>query len=308
MSGSFKLGSPLGTVGRLVSDRQASVVGKLGRTSRMIPVKVSVKNRQTGVAQRYACRVLTHDLLTPMLLNMSLMSFLDAAEPSFGWNTKQIAVTVSLANGKKVTVRDVAVGQSSTFSSLMTSVFSQLWRNPFRRVRIERIDLDVAVEQVDRSAYLLRVLREMQEARPGETLGLRVVLRRFDKRDITIPVTFKLPEELAPGKYTIEIGGGDIYQPSLPAPRNLDEIIQLIGHWERADTLVVWMRLPRLDVRLKGKTMQKVPASVLGTLLPANRGGELALTQAIHRSTTKTDYVLSGKLSFRIEVKKGADK
>jgi hypothetical protein len=86
---SFKMSAPKAMVGMLRGDRSPGIYGELGVAPRMIPVEINLKTSR-GEDRKYKFDVAADRFLTPILMQMTMLSTIASTERTIGDSTLQI--------------------------------------------------------------------------------------------------------------------------------------------------------------------------------------------------------------------------
>src|SRR5262249_39666675 len=105
---------------------------------------------------------------------------------------------------------DVVTGEQpvTSLSTALSAPLGFLFGNPFQRLSLSRVSVDVKVEPT-REQWALRSAEVLGAAvRPGGTLAVRCEVERWrggrEERTLTLPV----PDDLPDGRYVLWLGGG----------------------------------------------------------------------------------------------------
>ena len=121
VNSSFKLSSPKGWVGTILSDRSTGD-GELGRPAHTIPLSIAVNSNTTGT-HSYRMQVVNDRILTPFLAQTALLSALDATERSMGAGTLRIQGRAEFEGGlPDLQLRDVYVSDTALAPQAAASV------------------------------------------------------------------------------------------------------------------------------------------------------------------------------------------
>src|SRR5205807_4497362 len=82
LSSSFKISSTGDWLGTITGDNSTAIFGELGRKTQTVPVSISV--RGTSTPMTYRTQMVYDPLLSPLLLQMSMYSALEATERTLG--------------------------------------------------------------------------------------------------------------------------------------------------------------------------------------------------------------------------------
>ena len=303
LSSSFKLGSSIQSVGTLIADRQASIVGQIGESPKMIPIEFTIRNQMTQAKNTYRCQVVDHHLWTSILVNMALSNFANAADPSFGPNTKTVQMSLRFRGHEPIEFQDTFSGSLSTFSSRLLAPLSALLNNPFKRVHLEGAEVKMELAHENRAAQITSILLQDREVEDGQTVYFRVVLEGYDRKPYIAKMSVPIPRNLPPGRYTLQVSGGHQSSPNLPRPRSIEDLLRLIRSVGKGQQIVASLNIPKMTLYHQSKPFKDLPPSVLGTLLASNRSADLQIqTDQIVR-TIDTPLVVSGRASITLDVR-----
>jgi len=217
LAGSFKLTNIGGELGAIVEDRHAAVIGRLGQRASMIPVQLTVRGGDYGDTN-YGFEVVRSPELAPVLAAVSVMT---ALQTSAGYSQK----ATLMARGR-VRLRDlpdlplemaVAGTAGSDPSALLAGelvgILGALWRSPFEDPGVLGIELSVDARREIVSYSLEALHYDRETVRPGDTVEVRCLLRRYRGEPITRTLTLQLPDRLPEDDRLVLVVGN---------PRNVD--------------------------------------------------------------------------------------
>src|SRR4030095_2373056 len=104
---------------------------------------------------------------------------------------------------------DVTTGETplADFSGAVTSPLRFLFANPYQRLELERVSIDVQVRP-GREQWTLRSAELLDAvARPGGVLPVRCEIERWRGERIQKVVQVAVPDDLPDGRYTLWLGG-----------------------------------------------------------------------------------------------------
>ena len=295
---SFKLANAGIAIGRLVDDRQACIIGEIGPAVEMVPCEIRVSGGAQPVAFRY--EMIQHHKLTSVLAFYALADSIDAAFPHADNATLTVRQRIGVAGRRAVEVETVEAVVGS-FSFSMLAPLSAILRNPFERVRIERMDFDVAVEPGCRTAGIMSVQTDAQEVRPGSKVRLTVRLRPYGGEDENVEMLVDIPEEQPAGSLSISVSAASQVRPDLPPPRDLDDFLTLVEAGYPSTSLAAVIGRPTKGLRYEGRVMPALPASAVNVLAPAGVTGP-GPSQDQRHQLMDTRWVLSGSAGVTLRV------
>jgi hypothetical protein len=273
---SFKLGMRGVEAGVVEQDRRAAVSGRLGGTSRMLPVSVTLRGDPRS-PRTFRFESIEDRVLGPALIGIAALSSMMESGGAAGNRTLRWRLGVHRPRAEALEIADVASGdQPPTEVALeMTASLALLFGNPYARLDLDSVS--IAVEATPgRSSWILSGARaDRAVVRPGETLRVRCELDRWrggrETREIAVPI----PEELAEGRYELRVAGGDAltrYEaqryPSRFRPRSLEEAIRRLRESRPSSALFAVLIAPGVEVTRGGSDYRGLPASALSVLAP----------------------------------------
>jgi hypothetical protein len=311
--GSFKLGATARLTGAASRDEYVGVAGKLGEKAPMIPMTVTAKWADRKRTQRYEFNILRHRWMTPALARILLMNV------AWGWrelpeqNTVRYTVDVvfeKLGRYRAVNVSSQAdiFDAASDLSRPLAALTNTSLGEP---ATVKRIDVAFEVEPVNRRAVIIDFSLDGRTYRPGETVTGKLVIREFRRPRSTIPVSFKLPDDLPEGAYNLSVSNYiaaiSRLQSEMPQkfdPRTVKELFQAIQLvvQPRATTLYLHLPLPEGGLALGQRELPDLPpskASVIAQAVPLE-------TKSFSRSLVRqagTDYVIVGSAGAQFVVR-----
>jgi hypothetical protein len=310
---SFKMGASLNVTGTLTRDETTAVAGQIGRKTKMIPMKVSVDWPGDKRKQAFNFKIAKHRFMTPMLVSMMVE---DAA---WGWREVpqrhhvSYSLTVDFGKLGKYSASNISSGSDIFWvtSDLDRAVFTMM-RNPYGpKPDIHGIEVSMKIEPGEMVASIIDFRLDSNTYGPGATLTGILTLARPRKGRTTMPVKFKLPDDLPEGSHTLQVSNWSAAaladmreQPHKYNPKTTEELLASMQRSVLLKGNVLYIRLPLKDgggIALDKKELPDLPASKAAMITQA----KLLDTKTFRRSLlreTKVDYVLSGsaRASFTV--------
>ncbi|ACL70521.1 SpoIVB peptidase S55 domain-containing protein [Halothermothrix orenii] len=331
----FKLGSPASKlIGRITADRGAGIAGELHSFPEVIPLHIRVVDRETGFEDLIKVQLIKEErLLTTLTTNIALQA-VDNTLDRIGKGTARVKVKI-IGSG----LPDLEIEKNNIFYSredIASLALTDLYRlldlitlNPFKKVNIMSIQLDIEVSNNDNVALVQEARVLNKEVKPGDVLRLEVTLHPYRGQSFTRNISVKIPEDIQPGRTSIAIDGGftraQTYGPT-PGGEQENEAelnqAQVNGYKDFKSMLEDFMKQPdNNELIIEGYPGYPVaqmpedekPESGEGKEsgspeeeLPAqgDKGDkdEEESNQPSIKKTVKTDYVLEGSLTLDINI------
>jgi len=176
-----------------------------------------------------------------------------------------------------------------------------------------RIDVSIRVAKGDLSANMLAFKLDGEVYRPGETVAGTLTIRPFRKPRKTLPVRFKLPDDLPEGAYTLTVcdatSAVSLLRSEMPHKffaRTTQELFDAIQRVVEPPASQLYLRLPLPDgggLALAQRELPDLPQSKATILSQAGMLDTRSFSRSIVR-TLKTDRLITGSASARFRVER----
>ena len=312
---SFKMGASLNMTGTLTRDETTAVAGTIGRKTKMIPMKVSVDWPGDKRKQAFSYQIAKHRFMTPMLVSMLV------GDSASGWREvperHHVSYSLSVDFGKLGKYRASNISSGSDIywatSDLDRAVFTMM-RNPYGpRPDILGIEVSMKIEPGEMDANIIDFRLDSDTYAPGATLTGILTLSRPRKERTTMPVKFKLPDDLPEGSHTLQVSNWSAAasadmreQPHKFNPKTTEELLASMQRSVLLQGNVLYMRLPLKDgggIALDKKELPDLPASKAAMITQAKLLDTTTFGRSLLRET-KVNYVLTGSATASFTVTK----
>jgi len=306
---SFKMGSPLKTVGVINADVSTCIAGWLDRKPNMLPVTIHVKREDASKPRTFNIEVIRFKDMMAGLIQAALINSIDMEGEWPDEITANLKLKIEIEGREPLVLDDVFSGSllagprgPSTLFQQVSLLLNQMNFNPIGVMPVKRIECVTEIRHGRRTAEIEAVELAAAEYAPGETVAATVTLRAHKGARHRIPMTLKLPADLPEGSYTVNFGD-DLNQarqelrdnPHLIFPRALDDVYQAMKTISSAKRSNLVMRLPtrEIGVSVDGKSLPHLPGSMVQILAGTRRtgvqhiGGSIVARQA-------TPFVITG--------------
>jgi hypothetical protein len=307
---SFKLATTRNQVGVVSQDRFSGVVGELGKTPYMIPLKIFLKNRNRS----FNLELVSHPLLTPALTYISLVNALQAEYQEFGFQSLTVSGKIFIENEENVVLEDLfsGIAAADEFSTLVMTINYFLMNNREKNARIQKMDFEISGRETVKKAELENVLVDKNSYLPDELMEIDMKLKNEKGADFSEKITIKAPN-LKPGSvfYLMIADASEVTEFDTKAvkttyfPSDLGALIRAINNIRKNNRLYLKVFVPAQGVFIRGFEYSYLPSSV-GNVLLYN---SLAKDQANMAISTVAEYqyevpaVVSGKKIFKLRIK-----
>jgi hypothetical protein len=314
---SFKLGSPLKTIGVIDTDVSTCIAGRLGPRPRMVPMELSIKREGQAAVQRYKVEIVPQpELFASMVYNV-LVGSIDTDGNLPDELTMRVTTTIQPKGREPLTISDVYAGDqySGQFApaavyGIIPNLLNILVRNPFQEIEIESIRTETEISNSRNSATIERVRLGSDVLEPGEKLTAQVELEPYKGAPQRLELSLELPANIPPGVYQALICDSmtavrsDLRnQPHLLQPENLDQLYRVLRLQvaERRTNLYLRVMTRDIGVALEGQALPNLPMSMAQILTGRRRSGVLPIRTELV-SKIETPFVVQGAQALQFQV------
>lgn len=328
----FKLGSMGAEVGSVVEDRGSGIAGTVGRIHAGIPVRMVIRDLDTGKERTAYVKVIESSDMTPSLASTSLYTFLNKTLDRSGAGTATISYTITPRNTGIVPFTRKNMFYSADSISIKSvdefyNVIDVLMNNRFINYDISDITIHVDVMEDKKTAKIVDATASPVIVSPGDTISVNVKLHPFRGTPFTKEVLYTVPKDQPLGDAVLEVRGGGV----VPLPYvfekqkyNLtDEIIRRLKTYK--DFNEFYKELLTTDsnqqivveildsgvsmvdsegtsskktAKIDGVESNKLP----GTITKKGNKDNLHKETKEERTYVNTDYIIQGDGQFNIQV------
>lgn len=314
---SFKIGSPLESVGVWHADVSTGISGWLKRKADMLPVEVTVRLGKEGPARTYRCQVARHRNLTHQLVYSVLTNAVDAEGELPDELTAELLVQLELEGQPPIVFRDLFSGSSVAGNRAPPSLYQPvanlvqlLYTNPIAAVRLNRVSCDTTLLPGRISAEIDAVHLENEVYSPGETVVVYVWLKPYRQPRQRVRLELPLPADLPEGNYTAQVMddlSNARYEirdsPLFTNPTTVEQLMQALAVQTGAKRtrLAVRVALPSSGVVVEGTALPDLPPSMVALFSQARHSAVGTLGSALV-VRENVPWVVQGQQSAQFRV------
>lgn len=276
IASSFKLDAMGPVVGTIRQDRFGAVFGVVGERTSMIPVHIHLDSTLNRV-ENYKFDMVQQAFLSPVLLNLGIISSLSGTERTLGSSTLQLRGVIQLSGGEAVKVEDVVSGEINTAGiagGLVALPLNYLLSANFPGLRIKNIDLTIVSTNEMRVATLEQVWSNKSQVRPGDHIVVTGLLRTPSGKTLIEKIPVDIPESVNDKTLSLVVGSGsalNALQSRLvsvtTAPRDLHQLVHALNRMRRNNRLYALLTAPQRSLTILGDEYPSPPPSLVQTFL-----------------------------------------
>jgi len=306
---SFKMGSPLRSVGIINADVSTGIAGWLGRKPDMMPITMSVSlSGDKDSTRTYHVNVVRQRALLPTLVFTALTNGVDMEGELPEELTARLDARIHLEGVKEpITIQDTFSGISGTRApqhlfGQVSSAVQLLTYNPYQTLRISRIDCATVVTAGRQTAEVEAIELSSETYAPGETVRGHVFVRPYKGELERIKVALPLPADLDEGSYTVTAYDETACarqhirdNPTLFNPQSAEQVLESLRVQLAARRTNLALRVPvgTSGVAVSGKALPDLPSSMVQIMGHVRRSGSQTISSSLV-SRHPTNWVIQG--------------
>ncbi len=318
---SSKMASPTQPIGTLVQDRQAAIAGVIGSHPSYIPVNANIQTMD-GKIHSIPYEVIRHRDFSTLYTLIPLWFIIDGIEIMRGDHSVNVEAKILLKDQPNLTSREIV--RRNVYSSsgspgfqatrALTPLFS-LIGNQYEKIDVERIDLNVKMQDKRKTAVIETVRIDKNRYRPGEEIEVTMRLRPYLEEPIIETGTITIPEDAQDGLTTLLAISPNLYEgwqraraPLNYQPTNINQLIKLLQREENNSDIILELFVPKVGMTVQGEEFPELPVSMLSVMSTPTQSGEGGPTRGttLHIERVSTPYVVSGSRFLRFTVDRNA--
>ncbi|OQX56072.1 MAG: hypothetical protein B5M54_00220 [Candidatus Aminicenantes bacterium 4484_214] len=317
LSSSFKLAEAGALIGRFSQDRTAGVMGEIGRLPQFVPVNISLFSGN-GEVKEFKINIVNDKILTPLYLNVSLLSLLSAEERAVGDLSLEMRGNIYLENGRDIKLEDLFAGNFdasiTNLSGLLTSVVYFLTNNEFKDLDIHKIDLMIRASEQVKYSYLEKVWLDKYDVLPGERILVKVYTRNFRGLSVRQEVGLVAPPLPSGSEFYLIVADAlsmqqielSQYRTTGFIPRNLNHLIRVLSNLRKNNRIYFRIVASKPGLFLKGEELPNLPPTM--KMMFTSPRAAMSVPIQLERSTLgeyqyPVPYVFKGAAIIPIKIK-----
>ncbi|HYW81876.1 MAG TPA: hypothetical protein VFB30_01380, partial [Spirochaetia bacterium] len=277
LASSFKLDAPGEVVGTIRQDRFDAIYGVVGeKNPPMIPVKLGIQST-LNTREDYKFEVVQEPFLSPLLVNIALVSALGNTERAIGDSTLEVEGKIRLAGAESVNFQDVLsseMGTAPLVGSLVATPLAYLMGSGFPDLRIEGIELSIRSRNERSVATLEQVWSTKSEVKPGDHIEVIALLRLPGGQAVTQRIPVDIPESVSDRALMLAVGGGSNinalqfrFTPPGSGARDVPQLVKALNRMRRNNRLYALLMAPQRSFIMQGDEYPSPPPSLIQTFM-----------------------------------------
>lgn len=309
---SFKVFSPTKPIGTVSQDRASGILGSIGKSPKLIPVKVAIHS--TGIDTAFYYESINHKLLFPGLFRAMVINSIVAKAGIFGESTIKADMTITIqANQKRIIKLQQMVsgtGSASSITANLTEPIVLLLANQFEKVKIEDIKTTINIEDGRKISLIDKLVADKEKVRPGDSLELTLVLSSFQGKQYNQKISIQIPKETPDGNLILLAANADstylIELSRTPefAPKSFNQLVEHIEKFGKSNEIQISGYIPEKGVVIQAQELPNPPQFLKQVVTRTKNSLSLTQSSMILRTSLMMEDVISGSARLNLIVER----
>lgn len=305
---SFKIASPVKTVGSFLVDRRTGIYGAIGESSSTVPVSVTIRNKVTEYQKDYTYSMIRKPKFLPLLLQLVLsrsVASTEAPNSSLTDMTAEYSMDLEFQKLGTISFQNMTTGGTFNPFPRLSKRLNTLFNNPFSEdIALTNADLTVNVEHEKRISKLESIWIEEDTPESGEEIVVNARFRTYRGGLVIKTFTLPLPEDLPEGTYKVQVGPSRSIGQHKYKPGSLPELFSLLKHQSRPmNEVAVSLEIPKVSLTSGSDRLDNIPPSTVGGLMGESSSEVIVQSDRVVKRK-ELSWVVNGKQEISIEVNK----
>jgi hypothetical protein len=307
-------------VGALRQDRHSGILGVLGESAAMTPVRVNVRtygdNDDVLTTKQLSYNVIQNEKLTPQLVVLALYNSMFGMNEFAEESTFRLSAKVDFEGDHDFEFRTMlsdAPTAPAPAPLLIASAFGnrlfRVFNNTLELPLMENIEVDVDLLPKRRMMLIDQVWVDRRRASPGDEINGKIILQPYRGSRVEKDFKIRVPDGAPKGRLALVVGDSAAYNQRRLAlgARNqtlsLPETLSLLNQERRNDVIYIALTDRSPSAAIDDTEMPNVPATTLN-VMRSTAQGRMALEpgSALAETEVQLDAVVQGQRALAIEI------
>ena len=307
-----------GEIGAFDQDVVSRISGRLGGHAEMLPMELDLDTPSRK--KEFHFQVAANPKLTPILVGLATMNGVTQNAVYSEGTTLRMTATIDIQGHTSVQLdnmfapTDALVPDGAFVAAMVQSAFAQVFSNPYEIPHVERIRVSLESIPDRRVASIAGAWSEKTEARPGESVVIKVLLHPYRGAPVIREVPITIPSQAAPGT-TMQILVSDAAaldrrtNPFAAAAfgrlNGLEQMITMINRERRDNSLYVALLDNNPTLLVEDKVLPNAPLDEINVVDGRPGAGNTLMLRdsSAGEWSVPMDEVVSGSTTISIRIR-----
>ena len=306
-------------IGRINQDRYSGVSGIIGQYPSVVPMKVTVNDRQLDRHNIYATSIAYDEELLPNLAASIAYASLDRTIDSLSSGTANVKfeIMTNAVNAGRVVRSNMYyngddVGQFAV--SELLQMLNIICSDPNEQYNILGINMDLSFDEKRKTASIINVIPDKTTVHPGDVVNLKVTLQPYRSSEEQILIPYTVPQNQLSGNMILAIRGGGLIPVAALAMQGVDLSPEEDKTQTAADKINNFLQTDKNNEIIVAQTaapitsdadQKKAIENALKLQQQMEESGQMGKKEAAIKETkADTDYIIDNVVRIKLDVKR----
>lgn len=229
LENSFKVGTSTEAIGMINQDRGAGIAGQLGQFPGIIPLRITVTDKNLGRTNELWAQVVQNEEMGPTLSAVSVFNAIEKTTDRLGSGTAKVGFEISAAGipGESLKRENMFYTQGNIGELAVAEIHEALTLlagNQYNSVDIMDVKVNVTIDSERRTATILEAKAGATDVKPGDIIDIAVKIKPYRSEPVTRHISYTVPQDQQEGTLMLAVrGGGMISVAQLMGKRQVGE-------------------------------------------------------------------------------------
>lgn len=229
LENSFKVGTSTEAIGMINQDRGAGIAGQLGQFPGIIPLRITVTDKNLGRTNELWAQVVQNEEMGPTLSAVSVFNAIEKTTDRLGSGTAKVGFEISAVGipGESLKRENMFYTQGNIGELAVAEIHEALTLlagNQYNSVDIMDVKVNVTIDSERRTATILEAKAGATDVKPGDTIDIAVKIKPYRSEPVTRHISYTVPQDQQEGTLMLAVrGGGMISVAQLMGKRQVGE-------------------------------------------------------------------------------------
>lgn len=312
---SWKFASSTKIVGTAYNDKETAVAGVLGKTPKLLPVKLTVN--KAGEKTVYKYKIVKDPLFFPNIFVGSIMSSFTSNDSKMAEGSLALEFTLKIKEKKTgkiktLKLKDFFIGQNAqtVYMALFKMVrpIQYLLYNWFSEVELKSIDVKLKKVQQYQVAALDKAVVLTAHPKAGEKVRVKLYFRLYKNGYSSKEIEFYIPADYKSNVLYLNISNAKMEHTSANylyaarfVPKSFNQLIASLQRNSSYNDVAVWIDVPKTGAVVNGYYLPNLPLSKLTDYAFRERGNFFVRSRR-KLNYFKTNYYVAGHIMVPVRL------
>ncbi len=299
---SYKMSTPTRIIGTIKNDNRTGISGVIGEIPDLIEFNMKIKSALNE--EKFHYQLIKEKIFLPLLFSSLTFYSIYTGFKGTGDLTAEVDLEIKGSpvsdlseSERNFHFKNFYTGTPKKITASISKVFNSIQNNPFQRINIEEISLNLVTNDTIKLAKIEELWADQKEVIPNDTLNLLISLSTYREGSVRKQIPILIPSWAKKGELWIKVENGATDRNKTQHQlRTIDELTKWLAQAPKNNELVITLSQKGHSGWISGEKFQALPPSKASFI----KGEE---KNEIYKLRIPTEWVITKEKSIKLEVK-----